>query len=295
MGRMRCTWPRLLGLPALLTVGSFIYGGMLSAGGTSDEVYVLSLPGFVFFKAPGGRSTKRAAHSCVVVGKRQLLSVGGTDGSLGFPGSLLDPDPWKQGLGVFDMTRMAWSGGYRADAEAYDSPATVREWYAQGGLKSVVWSSPEVERLFALAPTPSGTPSNPNSPAPSGGAPGSSTTGSSTPVGAIVGGVVGGLAALALVGLVVWFMRRRRARQGVLPPAELAPAEVKGTENWKGPGFEAAPQELEGNYGASELPARHGFSELGTSMSHGQAELPGSTAGWNEPGRHQEVESVRLE
>lgn len=284
MGRMRCKWQRLLGLLGLLTVCSFMYGGTLSAGGTSDEVFVLSLPGFVLFKAPG-RSTKRSEHSCVVVGKRQLLSVGGSDGSLGFPGSLLDPDPWKQGLGVFDMMRMAWSDGYRADAEAYESPAIVREWYAQGGLKSVVWSSPEVERLFALAPTPSGTPSNPNSPTPSGGAPGSSATGSSTPVGAIVGGVVGGVAALALVGLVVWFFRRR-ARQGVLPPAEPAPAEVKGTENWKGTGFGTAPQELEGNYGASELPARHGFSEVGSSMSHGQAELPGSTAGWNGPGRY---------
>jgi len=262
---------------------------MLTGGDTSDEVYVLSLPGFVFFKAPG-RSTKRAAHSCVVVGKRQLLSVGGTDGSLGFPNSLLDPDPWRQGLGVFDMTRMAWSDGYRADAEAYDSPAIVREWYAQGGLKSVTWASPELERLFTFEPIPSpGTPSDQKLP-PAGGdgsgsAPGSSPTGSSAPVGAIVGGVVGGVAALALVGLAIWFMRRRRTRQSAI---EVAPAEVKYvyTGNWKGHGVGTAPQELEGNSGASELPARHGYSEVGTSMAHGQVELPGSTAGWNERGRH---------
>ncbi|KAK1834497.1 kelch repeat-containing protein [Podospora conica] len=258
----------------------FMYGGLLVAGGASDEVYVLSLPGFVFFKAPPGPSTKRSSNSCVVVGKRQLLSVGGGDGSLGFPDSLLDPDPWKNGLGVFDMTRMAWSDGYDADAAAYESPAIVREWYSQGGLESVTWSSPEVERLFAAVSTPA--PGDPDSPPPSGSGLGSPSPGSpSTPVGAIVGGVVAGVGGLALVGLAFWLFFRRRA-QGVSSPAELAPGEVKDAEKWEEPGFGIAPQELEANFAASELPARHGLSEVGTSESHGRTELPGSTANWKQ-------------
>lgn len=126
-----------------------MYGGMSTqSSSSSSEVYVLSLPGFVFFKA-SGPSTARADHACVLVGRRQMLSVGGTDGYLGFPDSLLDPDPWRNGLGVFDLTSMAWSARYDAGAAAYESPAVVREWYSQGGLAAVSWSSATVQKLFA--------------------------------------------------------------------------------------------------------------------------------------------------
>ncbi|KAK0726607.1 hypothetical protein B0T21DRAFT_422353 [Apiosordaria backusii] len=122
----------------------FIYGGRpFSTMRAVGEIYVLSLPGFIFFQAspesPNGAN--RDKPSCVLAGKRQMITVEGNDGSLGFPNSLLDPDPWSNGLGVFDLARLAWSNRYDAKAEDYESPVMVREWYAQGSLASVVWSS----------------------------------------------------------------------------------------------------------------------------------------------------------
>ena len=126
----------------------FLYGGISSqTGGSSDEVFVLSLPGFVFFRAPAG--TPRGDHACALVGRRQMLSVGGIDGFRGSLASFRDPDPWAQGLGVFDLTRLEWSDGYDADAAPYESPAVVARFYAQGGLASVPWSSDAVRALFA--------------------------------------------------------------------------------------------------------------------------------------------------
>jgi hypothetical protein len=126
-----------------------MYGGMSTqTARTLDDVYVLSLPGFVFFKASGS-STKRADHACVLVGKRQMLSIGGTDGYLPFPDSLLQPDQLQNGL-----TAMRWSAKYNAQAAAYDSPDAVKTWYSQGGLSSVSWSSDEVKQLFSQCKYP---------------------------------------------------------------------------------------------------------------------------------------------
>jgi hypothetical protein len=47
-------------------------------------------------------------------------------------------------------------------------------------------------------------------------------SGSETPVGAIAGGVVGGVAAIAIIGFLIWFMRRRRRNQGKAGPNELS-------------------------------------------------------------------------
>ncbi|KAK7700822.1 hypothetical protein SLS64_010673 [Diaporthe eres] len=130
----------------------FLYGGLLADNTVSDEVFVLSLPGFVFAKADNpGATTARADHACVAVGsgKRQMLSIGGTDASKGYPAEFADPDPWIQGLGVFDMTALRWTDGYANDAEAYDNPEVVKQFYRDGGLDKVQWTSDEVKNLFS--------------------------------------------------------------------------------------------------------------------------------------------------
>lgn len=130
----------------------FLYGGLLAGNTVSDEVFVLSLPGFVFARADDpGATTARADHACVAVGggKRQMLSVGGTDASRGFPADFSDPDPWAQGLGVFDMTSLRWTDGYASDATAYDTPEVVKQFYQDGGLGKVQWASDEVKNLFS--------------------------------------------------------------------------------------------------------------------------------------------------
>ncbi|KAL2290544.1 hypothetical protein FJTKL_15608 [Diaporthe vaccinii] len=130
----------------------FLYGGLLADNTVSDEVFVLSLPGLVFAKADNpGATTARADHACVAVGsgKRQMLSIGGTDASKGYPAEFADPDPWTQGLGVFDMTALRWTDGYANDAEAYDTPEVVKQFYRDGGLDKVQWTSDEVKNLFS--------------------------------------------------------------------------------------------------------------------------------------------------
>ncbi|KAK1494715.1 kelch repeat protein [Colletotrichum cuscutae] len=266
----------------------FLYGGgSTETGSVSGDVYVLSLPGFVFFKAAGS-SAIRAGHTCVVVGEggRQMLSIGGTDGSLGFPRSLTDPDPWKLGLGIFDMTEMRWSDGYDYQARPYESPDAVKQWYAQGGLDSVVWASEEVKALFseridqaAAAPTNSTSDPSPTEQSNAGSATSTpqGSQPSNPPIGTIVGAVVGGVVGLVLViCLVVFFLRRKRYQAapqqetGGTPPEYEKPGSAQ--YGYNGPaGINALHEGYTDHFNPVELPAEHGAAEL--SSTHGRYEL----------------------
>ncbi|AEO64937.1 uncharacterized protein THITE_2127199 [Thermothielavioides terrestris NRRL 8126] len=106
---------------------------ILLAGGSNErdkflyqDTYILSLPGFVWVKAADSPSGKRRDAACVSVGNRQVLSIGGTDGTW------TDPDPAPQGLQLFDMTEMQWKYSYDANAAAYERPADLAVWYKNG-------------------------------------------------------------------------------------------------------------------------------------------------------------------
>lgn len=108
--------------------GSFIYGGLNRR--TKEiyrEVYVLTIPGFVWFKAPNANTAGRHLHSCELVKGNQFLSIGGFKYQY-----WLDPDSFTQGIGVFDMSTMVWKSSYDADAPPYQSPTVVKEWYSSG-------------------------------------------------------------------------------------------------------------------------------------------------------------------
>lgn len=129
-------------------MNSFIYGGLDTRFATSNEVHVLSLPVFNFFKADNNSlSTARAEHACTVIGGRQLLSVGGLLPKTFIDSGFSEQDEWPLGLGIFDMTELRWTHRYDPNAGAYDSPKVVRDWYSQGNVAS--WESPELEALFA--------------------------------------------------------------------------------------------------------------------------------------------------
>ncbi|KAK0723587.1 hypothetical protein B0T26DRAFT_643998 [Lasiosphaeria miniovina] len=132
----------------------FIFGGQTADKNLAlDDVYVLSLPGFVWTKAAAtSPGQPRSQHTCVVVGKRQLLVVGGANYNIP-SGRWQDPDPFPQGLGLFDMTDLTWSkeGQYKADAEPYQSPNAVKDWYSKTDLSTLSWSSSEVKELFVTA------------------------------------------------------------------------------------------------------------------------------------------------
>ena len=107
-----------------------------------DDTYILSLPGFVWFKAKYRADSPRCFHTCYNIGKGQVVSVGGVDFGLGFPSCWQAPDPFQNGIGVFDMRTMAWTGEYNANAPDYDSPQIARDWYAAGYV--TLTSPPEV-------------------------------------------------------------------------------------------------------------------------------------------------------
>ncbi len=102
-----------------------------------DDAYVLSLPGFVWTKVPSQPSGKRSIASCISVGKRQVLSIGGT------ASGWTDQDPAPQGLLLFDMTDLKWKDSYDANAAAYQRATDLKTWYSNGyasaGPHSPMW------------------------------------------------------------------------------------------------------------------------------------------------------------
>ncbi|ETS80298.1 hypothetical protein PFICI_07827 [Pestalotiopsis fici W106-1] len=252
----------------------FIHGGSSDqTQTTSPDVYVLSLPGFVMFKSPNP-GTPRSNLACVTVGRndsattnRQMLVVGGGNSWLGFPNSLVDPDPWAQGLGIFDLTDMSWSDSYDPDAAAYDSPDVVKTWYDQGGLDAVDWDSDELKTLFVGGTNSSstngnGTASDGTSSSGASTDSGNSDTGASSgsKTGVIVGSVVGGVAGLAIIALACWFFIRRR-KHIYAPAKELdgnAGVQQTGAVYSQPPGYYQTGQEFE----YKEMPANQAPQEL---------------------------------
>jgi hypothetical protein len=88
-------------------------------------VYLLSLPAFRWFKANATTEVRRASHTCNLIGKRQMISIGGR-----LPSSRshigLESDPWSSGIGIFDMTLLRWQDHYDAGAEIYDTAEVVK-------------------------------------------------------------------------------------------------------------------------------------------------------------------------
>ena len=113
---------------------SYVYGGFDGtfgpAGVQFDEVWVLSLPAFRWFKADYTAVSPRMGHTCHVVGHRQLLTIGGVDPmQTDLVTVWKGPDRFSQGLGIFDMSAMTWASYYNASAAGYVRPEAVKAWY----------------------------------------------------------------------------------------------------------------------------------------------------------------------
>ncbi|KAH7311625.1 hypothetical protein B0I35DRAFT_411798 [Stachybotrys elegans] len=242
----------------------FIYGGANRLLDTDyRDIYVLSLPGFVWSQPANINSVPRSEHTCAVVGNRQLLSWGGLD--FNDDDGWRSHDPFPQGLGIFDMSALEWSNEYDAEARPYEAHQRIRSWYDDGGMDNVQWSSSDVEQLFAVRQEDNGNQDNQDNPDDrqdggdnQGNPPpdnsGGSGESSSVPVGAIAGGAVGGVVVLALLAFGVWFFlrRRRRAQQQ---------QQQQGPQGYKPPPYYSGHPEAEAGK-PSELPAAHAISEL---------------------------------
>jgi hypothetical protein len=157
---MRCTdLPiQFLGTRGVNKSSSFVFSGFATQTTTMlGDLYVLSLPGFVWFKSNDTSAPARAWTRCVAPGDSQMIVVGG------YPDP--HPDPWSQGIGVFDLPSMSPRSSYDPKAGPYSTPGIVTDWYKNGygrfydssiayadcafrGLDSVNWSSETVQQLF---------------------------------------------------------------------------------------------------------------------------------------------------
>ena len=119
----------------------FLYGGISNEDIDSTvnllgNVYVLSLPAFIWQRTQFSPWFGRTAHTCNLI-NRQMIVVGGqiktvadyeANNGLNYIRSL---DPWDQGLGVFDIVDMEWKQGFDASPGPYATPQTVKDVYSQ--------------------------------------------------------------------------------------------------------------------------------------------------------------------
>ncbi len=124
---------------------SFLYGGWNGNLGSEsvsyDEMFILSLPAFRWFRAPYTPWHPRHGHACSTIRERYFLSVGGLDttqnqpfdrSSLGLHlATLATRDPFPQGLGLFDMTHLNWTDTYDPSVRTYEQSTPVASYYRQ--------------------------------------------------------------------------------------------------------------------------------------------------------------------
>ncbi|KAK4102835.1 hypothetical protein N658DRAFT_422866 [Parathielavia hyrcaniae] len=111
----------------------FLFGGSNARDRfVYDDAYVLSLPGFVWTKVPTSPAGLRRSLACVPVGKRQVLSIGGTSIGDSKSKGFNEQDPAPQGLLLFDITELKWKDSYDPNAAAYVRAADIEAWYSNG-------------------------------------------------------------------------------------------------------------------------------------------------------------------
>ena len=167
-----------------------------------DDVYILSLPAFTWFKANYTSVDPRIYHTCHVFGN-QMMSIGGLNPSFAsLPEALNDTDPFWEGIKVFDMTALEWTNYYNASAAPYTPSETILHYYG-GQLKYPSWSFPAVQDLFV----------NGNSSV-SGPTPNPLQKATKPHLKDTVAGSVGGVGAflLCLAGFILLLVRRKRER-----------------------------------------------------------------------------------
>ncbi len=114
------------------------WGGILGAASIPyDEIYILTLPAFHWIKVDYPPQHPRHGLTCNAVGGNQIITIGGLDtNSKHTVDSLVylspfdtTPDPFAQGLAVFDMTALKFATQYTAKAPRYVQSEVVKNYY----------------------------------------------------------------------------------------------------------------------------------------------------------------------
>ncbi|KAI9799738.1 MAG: hypothetical protein M1833_003857 [Piccolia ochrophora] len=189
----------------------YISGGQTGPNSGADDVYVLSLPSFHWFKAYSGTDVPRTHHSCEIVHDRQMAIIGG------YNATALTTQECGEEMGgdlrIFDMSTLDFAD-YDSTKTSYNIPPSIYSVIGGNGnggsqvqKPAAGWTDPLLETAFSAAagktiPTatesPTGKPGTPAAPS------------RRQLAGAISGGVIGGICLVTLV-LVLWhFCRGRR-------------------------------------------------------------------------------------
>jgi hypothetical protein len=238
------------------------------------------LPSFHWEKQQMTPTTGRFLHTCHVVGKSQMVSIGGAVWK-----SQPDPSPWSlpdprpNGIALLDLSTMEWGSSYDPSGAEYTTPQVVKQYIQNQGRYPSSWSDSTVEDWFkhfksevchhnkawnpayivAGSKATSSHTSDPSatqtgstdtiSPGPS------KQHGHSSNSGAIAGGVVGGVLAITCVTVLVWYLRRRAHNKTPMawhPAVEPTRAELNTESRAHEKYDKAAPGEMNGR-GRHEL------------------------------------------
>ena len=93
----------------------------------ADLAVVLTLPAFRCIQVDASHNCARVGHTCHIVGRSQLLSIGGVDAAQSDPWSTVDTA--FQGLGTFDLDGWKWTQGYNASAAPYKRADATESFY----------------------------------------------------------------------------------------------------------------------------------------------------------------------
>ncbi|KAL6715932.1 hypothetical protein ACLMJK_006894 [Lecanora helva] len=177
----------------------YVYGGRGPDDVFFDDVWVLSLPGFVWTKIYQGNSP-RAGHTCHRVGSRTMITVGGTANTdYGSP-----PCDWEtKGVGVFEISDVTWGSKYNATQSKYTVPSQVVAQIGgnqRGGatMRQPVngFSQTELAKLFNVKVSTPATPPTPDRPRPK------------HTIAPLIGGLIGGIAFLIFAAAAIFYYKR---------------------------------------------------------------------------------------
>ncbi|KAL8682310.1 MAG: hypothetical protein Q9186_001586 [Xanthomendoza sp. 1 TL-2023] len=255
----------------------FLYGGHQGDFGPSavpfDEIFILTLPAWHWLKVDYPPQYPRGDHSCNAVGGSQVISIGGYDAnSKIFYGdynairqSMFNStaDPFAQGLGIFNMTSLAWEDHYTANAPPYEQSNLVKTFYRDNPQDGSQFSTAGLKELFqtthftpadtAGSPDSNSTPTNPAQ----------KPNSSSSDTGAIAGGAVGGVVGFACIAatfLIIWRrLKRRTSKKENNPP---------GRRNYNNDGVTSTTPEI-------KAPTVHSLQEADATTPYRCAQLDG--------------------
>lgn len=120
------------------------YGNIPGLGAVQyDTINILTLPAFHWIRVPYNPQNPRHGLTCEHVGGSQILTIGGVDSNprdaaqnLASPSAINNstfdsPDPFAQGLAIFDMTTLTFQSQFRAGTPSYEQPDVLKEFYSQ--------------------------------------------------------------------------------------------------------------------------------------------------------------------